>query len=480
MIVTPFALVGLLIGLYLLLRGSTLDMFVLFLATTLFGGSAALIFVALGGSSVPPAQFVLLFLAARILLPGRQQMVSLRHGIWDNRFLVIFCAYGVISAFALPILFARTMSVTPLKPIPGADLYAVAPLALSGQNVTTAIYLAGTLMAGIGARVAMQRHGAALTFVRAAIWISIAHAMLGIASVALAGTGGEALLDAFRNGHYAQLNQSFDGLVRMNGVWPEPSGFAAYGAVWCILMFELWFRDVLPRRTGPTAMLLAVVLIFSTSSTAYVSLGAYAMYAVLRYSLSFGGLSARKQLWLGAMGLAVTIFALALVVLVPSAADRVWRLVNVMTLAKAESDSGLQRAFWAWQGIQAFLASGGLGIGAGSFRSSSLITSILGSMGVIGISSFTAHLVVSARIFSRRSYAMRLPDLESAVGAAASTTAFVMLAPASVAAPSPDPGLLWGVICGVALALRQTRSSATHARAPFPAATSPEIVTARS
>ena len=453
MIVTPFALIGLLLGLYLLFRGTTLDMFLLFLVATLFGGSAAVILAGLGGSSVPPGQFMLMFLALRFLLPGRAQMTALRQGIWDNRFLVIFTLYGALSALTLPILFAGTLAVTPLKPIPGRDLYAVEPLHLTGQNVTTAIYLFGTLIAGIGARIAMARPGAPPLLVRTGVWIAWAHAMLGIVSVALAGTAGEVVFDVFRNGNYAQLNQSFGGLVRMNGVWPEPSGFAAYGAVWCIFMLELWFRDVASGRTGPAGGVLAVVLLASTSSTAYVSLGAYGLYAFLRHAFAPWGLAARKQLMFAAALLGAGVLILSLIVLVPSLAAYLWKLINLMTVDKVESASGLQRAFWARQGVGAFVASWGLGIGAGSFRSSSLITSIIGSMGIIGILSFLAHLLRSARLFSRETYSLRLPDRNGSIGAAAATTAFVMLAPASVAAPSPDPGLLWAAMCGIALAL---------------------------
>jgi hypothetical protein len=215
-------------------------------------------------------------------------------------------------------------------------------------------------------------------------------------------------------------------------------------------MLELWFRDVASGRTGPAGGVLAVVLLASTSSTAYVSLGAYGLYAFLRHAFAPWGLAARKQLMFAAALLGAGVLILSLIVLVPSLAAYLWKLINLMTVDKVESASGLQRAFWARQGVGAFVASWGLGIGAGSFRSSSLITSIIGSMGIIGILSFLAHLLRSARLFSRETYSLRLPDRN---GSAAATTAFVMLAPASVAAPSPDPGLLWAAMCGIALAL---------------------------
>ena len=454
MIVTPFALIILLLGTLMLFRGGPLGMFSLFLGSTLFGGSAAFILVAAGGSSIPPAQFMLLFLGIRLLLPGAGQMDMLQRAIWDNRYLVLFVLYGLVSAFILPRIFARQMMVTPLKPIPGADLFAVVPLQATSQNITTAFYLVGTLVAGVMATAAVQRPGAAKRVVRIGAGIAYTHALLGISSVVLAGTAWDRLLGLFRNGNYAQLNQSFDGLVRMSGIWPETSGFAAYGAIWCIFMLELWLRDIEPRRTGPAGLILLLALIASTSSSAYVSLAAYALFITVRFAIGPWVMTARKQLALIALGLGATTLVLAAFVMVPSLAAKFANILSLMTFDKADSGSGIQRAFWAKQGIDVFFASYGLGIGAGSFRSSSLATAILGSIGVIGIVSFIAHLVRSVQPFRSEFLDLQPTDFDRGVGGAASTTALLMLTSAMIAAPSPDPGVMWAVMCGIALALR--------------------------
>ena len=454
MIVTPFALLVLLLGTMMLFCGGPLGMFSLFLGSTLFGGSAAFILVAVGGSSIPPAQFMLLFLGIRLLLPGEGQMDALKRAIWDNRYLVLFVLYGIVSAFILPRIFARQVMVTPLKPIPGGDLFAVVPLRATSQNITTAFYLVGTLVAGIMATAAMQRPGAAKRVVRIGVGIAYAHALLGISSVLLAGTAWDRLLGLFRNGNYAQLNQSFGGLVRMSGIWPESSGFAAYGATWCIFMLELWMRDIEPRQTGSVGLLLLLALIASTSSSAYVSLAAYAFFVTARFAVGPWVMTARKQLALIALGLGGTTLVIAAFVLVPSLAAKLANILSLMTFEKADSGSGIQRAFWAKQGVEMFLASYGLGIGAGSFRSSSVATAILGSMGVIGIVTFMAHLLRSVQPFRSEFLDLRPVDVNRGVGGAASSTALLMLAPAMIASPTPDPGLMWAVMCGIALALR--------------------------
>ncbi|OYW45774.1 MAG: hypothetical protein B7Z08_06230 [Sphingomonadales bacterium 32-68-7] len=446
------------LGVVLLFRASLTAMFSLYLVATLFGGSAAILLGSLGGSSIPPAQFALIFVALRCVLPGQGQMATLREAVWHNRFLVLFVLYGVISAFTLPILFANMMDVTPLKSLPRFDLFAVQPLAMTSQNVTTAVYLTGTMFAGISACAAMSRPGAAERVVRLGAAIAITHALLGISSVVLAGTAWDDFLQIFRNGNYAQLDQSFGDLARMNGIWPEPSGYAAYGGVWCVFMIELWFRNVLPKLTGPAGLLLLFALIGSTSSTAYVSLGAYAVLISVRFAIAPWNLPARKQLAILAVALFAAVAILTLFVIFPDFVRQFGNILALMTIEKGDSASGLQRAFWAKQGIDAFVDSYGLGIGAGSFRSSSLLTAILGSMGVIGAVCFLAHVVRALQPFNAEFVAMRLPTMERAVGCAAATTALVMLAPQSVASPSPDPGTLWAVMCGIAIALRLNKA----------------------
>ena len=74
-------------------------------------------------------------------------------------------------------------------------------------------------------------------------------------------------------------------------------------------------------------------------------------------------------------------------------------------------------------------------------------------MGVIGIATYLAQLL---RVFQplRQSTYMPSGDSRIDVGVAASWTVIAMTIPAFVSAPSPDPGLNWGLIVGIALGLR--------------------------
>src|SRR5262249_14617011 len=163
---------------------------------------------------------------------------------------------------------------------------------------------------------------------------------------------------------------------------------------------ELWFRDVMPLRTGLAGLVLLLALLASTSSTAYVSISAYMLFVAIRFVLGPWVMPARKQLALIAIALAATTLVMAAFVFMPDIATKARPVLALMTTEKLQSGSGIQRSFWARQGLSVFVNSYGLGIGAGSFRSSSVLTAILGSMGVVGAVTFVAHLVKSVQPLS--------------------------------------------------------------------------------
>jgi len=160
-----------------------------------------------------------------------------------------------------------------------------------------------------------------------------------------------------------------------------------------------------------------------------------------------------KMLWLvGGALLAVTL-ACGLMLLKPDLAESMIAILRRMTLDKADSTSGLQRAFWAKQGFSAFQISFGLGIGAGSFRSSNIFTAVLGSMGVIGVSTLLVYLTQILRPLRQSTYSRSAEPLE-AVGISASWAAIFALIPAMLAASSPDLGTSFSIFAGAALGLR--------------------------
>ena len=450
---TLIGLVVALIGCALLVTGSTLGLLLFVLCCSALGGSAAALIPALGNVNIQPANLALGFLLLRCLIDASAGRASLGRAVVENRFLILFALYGFVGAWVLPRLFAGAIDVTPLRPIPGRSLFTTFPLAFSPQNITVSTYVMGTMIAGVCATVAARADRAAPVIARWGAGIGIVHAVLGVASVVLAGTPAAAFFQFFRNGFYAQVNQSFEGIVRMNGIFAEPAIYASYGFAWLVLMVELWLRGIAARWTGLSALALLAALMLSTASTAYVALAGYAALVIVRGLAAPGLVRPGRLVLIGVMGLVAVTAALVAVAVAPEIGDTVAGMLQRVTTDKLASASGQQRLFWAQQGIDAFVVSGGLGVGLGSFRSSSIATAILGAVGVPGTLAILLHLWCVLMPLRRTTYAVS-SDERAMTGAALSWTAVAMLIPGLVAAPSPDPGLLWGVFAGAALALR--------------------------
>lgn len=473
---TFFGLIIAVVGLVLMVRFSLAPMLWLTMLCALFGGSAAILLPALGGASVPPVQFALAFFAARCLLPGSGQRAAVTDGLRANLFLGAFTIYGLITAMIASRLFAGTVEVVALRYKPAWDLFATTPLVFSPSNITTSVYLVGTFLLSVLTYTALRDRTQALRFVNVAVIVAWIHMFFGVSGAVLKGTPYDLFISAIRNANYAQLDQTLGGLVRINGVHPEPSSYAAFAFDWFVLLFECWIRNILPRRTGPAAAAMVLVLLFTTSSTAYVTLAIYAVLFIIRIVILPHSLPVRKGVALIAAALLAVIAVALTALLVPQVASTLWRLLQYLTIEKQDSESGLQRGFWAKIGLDAFVASWGIGVGPGSFRSSTLTTAMIGSVGVFGTAMFVLHVlrvIKPMRITTYFGNPARMgvaADREMLIGAAASWAVVAALIQASLIAPTCDPGTDFGLFGGAALALRSVRRLHPAASPPVPLA----------
>ena len=451
MTITIFgALVGLLGG-YIMLRASTLAMMLFVMLATLMGGSAA--FQLATGSSVLPSIEAVLLLAIRCVMPSRRPAGSIRTALGANLPLVFFTLYGMVGAIILPFIFSGAVDVAPLRPVPTPDPFATVPLRFTPQNLTAAGYLFTTMLGAIGAYLAVQSAGAEYRVARIVAIIGLTHATLGFLGIFAAGTPFAEIFDFFRNALYNQVKQDLGGFARMNGIMAEPSSFAGYGVIYFAFNMELWLRNIDRRMTGPAAMLLLAALVVSTSTTAYIGIAGYGLLLLLRQLFVPSTITLSKLLIFIA-GLLAAVTGLGLLALMqPQTFLFIEKVYQSMIVNKSESESALVRIMWARQGIEAFWVSGGLGVGVGSFRSSSLGTAILGSMGIVGVATYVMHTLRVLKPL-RRSTFVATGDARTDVGAAAGWAVIAMSIPAFVAAPSPDPGLNWGLLGGIALGLR--------------------------
>ncbi len=454
---TLIGAVQLVIGFLLLMFGTVPSMLAFVLVSALMMGSSAIDLPAIGASSIPPIEFAAVFLTIRVLLPGSINVPALAAALRANILMIIFVAYGIVGAILLPRLYAGQIDVVPMR-VRALNryesmerfTYATQRLLPTSQNLTTAIYLLGTVMVAICAYVALTHKDAWRLLVKTVAVVALIHVVIGIASVAVPGN---AVLTFFRNGAYAQIDNSYRGFVRMNGIAPEASAYGGFGFMLFVFLFECWIRDVMPRLMGPCALALGLALGASTSSLAYLGLVSYAVLVFLRSVVFPKTMRVDRLLVLGATTMLFLMMVAAASVWYPQLVAEFGDMITHFTLEKSQSQSSEQRQFWSLIGYRAFLESYGLGIGAGSFRSSSLITAIMGSMGVIGIVCFVSYLLQVFKPLRLSTY-VSPADPRAAVGAAASWVCFASMVPAAVGSPTPDPGVLFAVFAGAALALR--------------------------
>lgn len=470
--ITLIGVIVFLTGCWLLWRGSTVAMLNFLFVCVLFGGSATVKLTAIGNTSIPPAILAALFLTLRCLWPGPGRPAALTDAVRANGALIAFVCYGVLSAIILPRLFANTIMMPPLRPVKNNFIYAVYPLRPSTQNLTTAVYLTMTMLGSISAYVACRREDAPARLARIISVCGILHASFGFLSVLGRGTPLDAVFEFIRNGNYAQLDQDVGGVVRMAGVLPEPSIFCLTGLILFAFVTELWLRNVDRWWSGTASVLLLAALLSATATTGYVGLTVWIGLCFLRIIAFPGALGGRKYL---AAGLLVAIALVGIAALLFARPDLPVKIADVLqsvTVNKLDSRSGTQRLFYMQKGLEAFVHSGGLGIGAGSFRSSGMTVAIIGSMGILGITLFLVHFWRMVQPL-RRSTLIPSGDLRTDVSAAASWGVLLMVFPMSLSWPTPDPGLVMGALGGAAMALRRApvanRASSAWQRMPVPA-----------
>jgi hypothetical protein len=174
---------------------------------------------------------------------------------------------------------------------------------------------------------------------------------------------------------------------------------------------------------------------------------------MLRSLLFPGALPVDRGLMILGAGLAMTVLVSAVMIAKPALVTDATELIRHMTVDKGQSVSGEQRSFWAWQGLHAFVVTHGIGIGPGSFRSSSLATAILGCTGIVGALAMTIHMISMFKPTRLSTYA---PTSDPALntGAACAWAALIDVIISSLSSPTCDPGTDFAILTGAALALR--------------------------
>lgn len=450
---------------------------VLILGSTLMPGPVPLLYVFMGlgaftSLNVLPGETVTLvpqncsaaFFICKILLTKDNLSRGFDAAIDFSKlgFLFAFLLYGLFAAFLMPRLFAHMVEVVPVN-----ALMPIAPLGPNGSNITQSgltVLSVGTVLAFTlaGGNESFRRH-----FLLASLLGGVVLFLTGIADMVVP----RSLLEPFRNAYAVSVATQQAGITRVVGLTPEASGFGPPCIIAASLLTFLrpCFENAILRIYAVPLTIIALLVMgaLSVSSTALVGIPVFAVaFALnwLRRALSSSA-PTRGALKTEAIVVFVGMFAALTAILLNSHIfDSIYDVIDVAVFRKSETDSYYERMQSSKIAIHAFFATGGLGIGLGSTRTSNWFAAVLGSTGVAG-TVFLGAFFLRLFILPCRSKDALTKEFVSALRFSLLPTLLMM----AVSWPAADFGVALAPVLGLIASLTMKEQEVTAAQSsPVP------------
>lgn len=298
------------------------------------------------------------------------------------RVLALFVAWGVASAFLLPVLF-RGVPVDLARAGVDQTYFYQIPLYWSFSNAGQAGYLLLDLAVVLLFLQNATRAGYVEGLVEAFTWCGLLVVAVGGYQL-VAYQVGLPFPSSFlySNTVWAQLaGEGIAGWSRINSTFPEASAAGDFLAMWSV------FQLIIAARSGREgakhwwfALAGSFMVVNTTSTTGYVALAiAWAVFT-WKYLV--------RTLWRGRVAVRALFAAglsLAAVVVAFLVGGRDGSLLDTVVLNKLQSGSAQHRLASVYRSISIFARSFGLGVGLGSDRALSVGAYILANLGLVGI-----------------------------------------------------------------------------------------------
>lgn len=352
---------------------------------SLFGCALAL---GLGGIGVLPAQLFLAFFTVRAFnLVGSKRLGDAfaldKPGFW----LLCNCMWGVVGAIILPRLLRGSTLVFPVdRSGDGSGTLLLQPLGPVSGNLSQAIYCISDVVVYCCMFALLKYRGTYRALATAFFWLTFLDVLAGVIDIASHAVGID-VLTYVKTAQFAMLTGvELGGLVRISGTFSEASSYAGFTVPLFVFCLQLWVVGYRKKIAGALAISSGLMLLLSTSGTAYVGLGGYLL--ILLFSrpgvISRDAMVRKNRLWIIA-GCGAVLGTLYVVLFLPAVVSALSDFFNSAVMDKAGSDSGIERMSWNNQGITNFIDTFGIGVGLGSIRASSFIVVLLSNLGVVGV-----------------------------------------------------------------------------------------------
>jgi hypothetical protein len=343
-----------------------------------------------GGANLLPVTIYAAILVCKVAC-GHGNLMRALEAALDPRRLGLFTAftiYAILSAIALPRIFTGLIEVIPVS---GAGLNGGSWLLPRSGNITQPCYMLISYLTALAFAVIGSRRDVRHHYMQALVWGGFALILTGILDLVSYHGGVSALLAPFRTASYELLTDvETVGAKRVVGLTPEAStyGSLCVSAAASILFLRPLYPEGWSRLAATCAFLgLVVVAGLSTSSTAFAGggvVGCVYLFDLARRVLDRRALGRDILGWEIGVLVGVGVIAFGVAALMPDRLAPLFDVLDKVIFQKTASFSYYQRSLWTRVGWQAFLDSGGLGVGLGSVRTSNWAVSILGSTGFIG------------------------------------------------------------------------------------------------
>ncbi len=384
--------------------------------------------------------------------------------------LLLFVCYAVFSAFFMPKLFAGEINVYSLsRPSPTSNGISLSPLYPTTGNLTQSFYMTLNLFLFAIVAFIMSRRGGLRQATALINVITAVHIVFALLSVVPTFGPAAAILEFVRTANYSILSHhTIVGMKRIIGSYAEPSAFGSISMslfAWNFIRFlqtrGLWYF------VASGLLLICIVLSFSTTAYAVMSLliilwSLHTVYTLIRRGLTSDHLTALFSSALASSLLIAFLFYEPLRL-------QAYALVEILFGQKMQSASGIERSAWNMQAINNFIQTGGLGVGLGSARTSSLATALLSNVGAIGAILYLAFLGSSFLRAGRREVKIEITRetiYARRLFVAARAGAIALLLSQMIAGGLIDAGLLFFVFAAIATSAYPERRKAPKSADP--------------
>ncbi len=421
---------------------------VLTFATLPFGSAAAINLAGLGSVFVAEVGMASLCISAVLRGVWGTDILRVLKPSGAGFPLFLLFLFAIVGSYFLPQFFAgQTEVFTLVRQSDGASL-ALRYLYPGGSNLGQLVRFGIAAGGFYAVALVVMRFATARDVLLAFTGATAVHLALAFLDL-MSAWAGVSLLEPLRNAYVEVLDdQVLLGVRRLIAGFPEPSAFAIFTIGLYGFWLHQWFVEPQSKVRFAIVLVLAALLIRSTSTAAYLGL---TLFTALFFLWQLRSVFQQK---------AALVFYSIFICLLPVIAGTailffqkypaLYEFAQTIVFDKLSSRSGIERMAWNSQALRNFVDTYGMGVGIGSLRTSGWGFAVLGSFGVIGT---LLYLWFLARVFRPIPLARRSSssdwDLISGLTCACAAVFILSL----TILPQPNLGLAFFLFAGTASGL---------------------------